>query len=171
MANQNCQPLTTVYYCNIVMSQHKFKLKPSKTLMSIMIFLFVGGEACLIATGFSWWLTIIFAIFYGAGFYYIWRHYVFMYGTKMIVKFWRGNDNNWYLVNSKQITYLAQLLPSSVVTPLVLILHFSVEEGQIINVDGGKHDFVSVVIFKDMLSANDFRRFLVDVITSRLNID
>lgn len=98
----------------------------------------------------------MFGGFYGIWFSYVWWHYVLIRGEKTIVKFWHASvDNSWYLVNDKDDMCVAKLLPSTVVTPFILILHFEVAS-----------KFISVVVFKDMISAIDFRRLRVELIIS-----
>jgi hypothetical protein len=144
------------------MEKHTFELKPSLVFRYLAIFLFVGGEFCLISIRFTWWLAAIFALFYGIGFYYFWRHHVLMRGNKMIAKFWHSgvDANNWHLINNEKVEHLAKLLPSSVIHPFLLILHFDFKKME-------KREFISMVIFKDMLPAKDFRHLFVDIMTSK----
>lgn len=133
--------------------------KPSRYYALLVVLVHGAAAAAALINGLPSLLKIALAAAVASSCCWIlWRHVYSISGENARLNY--SEFDGWTLdLDSSGAPFAAALLPSSVVTTWVCVLHFRSEAGA----------FHAFILFKDALDADAFRRLRVLLLTSPLN--
>jgi|GEM_PF-6775293 len=171
------------------MITHQFNLQRSRVLIATLVFIYGGAAFCVTILPFKLIIKMLLLIFCCSAFLYQYRQQILFggnkKGSKAIVALTCTSNGEWSLYNQQQQIMKAQLQKSSVVLPYIAILHFKVDSTSM-DTTKASHGFfhscchtffpdcflvrlsqplVSLLIFYDAMSAEDFRNLRVCLLT------
>jgi hypothetical protein len=142
------------------MLKPKLELHPSKIMAAFLFFIHGGALGCTTLLALAWWAHIAFATLLIISFIFMYRHYVMLRGAKSVIRV-REEKDVWCIQTRDGHVRHGYLRGDSVVTNLVVILNFSVDPKKY------KIKTVSVLVFSDSVTANEFRRLKVRLLFLR----
>lgn len=128
-----------------------FHLRPSRQYLIIFGMIVLASVLILIGLPIPLWLKLIaIAIVLVHGFRVCWRYALLR--DKLSITIIRYVDEGRWVIQTREGTFAAQLQSNSTVTSIIILLHFKI---------AGKMLPLKSIIFRDSLSADDFRQLLV----------
>jgi hypothetical protein len=143
------------------MSQKKFIIQASNTLLIFLFFIHIGAVTILFFLLNSLILKSIFIICLEIHFFICWHKY---HKQRKIREIFLNLDKKWSLRNKDGFITEANLGGSSVATNFVLLLHFWFFEE---TANKKRKKFLPVIIFHDSMPKEDFRWLKVILKTSK----
>jgi len=110
------------------MMRPELHLRPSRYLAALLLLIHGGAILCLLLVRLPWWVSLLGGIAVVYSFMSTFQHHVALRRPRSVLKCWVDLDNKWQLQLRNGKTSAAQLKGNSVVTNLIIILNFKLEE-------------------------------------------
>jgi hypothetical protein len=131
-------------------------LKPSKLLAVWLILVHAGAAVCVIYLPCVLVVKCLLEIICFSSLMVLGRRHLLGKGRQVICKITCLPNGNWELVDRQEQLYCGRLLPHSVITRSLMLLHFAVLSSR---------KRISLVLPYDILNRHDFRRLQVHILT------
>lgn len=130
----------------------KLQLHTSYNLLILLLILHLGALCIIGLVKLPILVKLMLIPLVSLGGYCSIKQHVFLRGRQSIIQFWQERDGSWQLQDFAGTVWSAKLSPNSICTLYGLLLNFKLDN---------KHKHTAIIILRDALSADEFRRLRV----------